>query len=148
MNTINFYRSPDFRTSVIQIKSDVGFITIRIEGKWNPKQRRALGRSIFAQLKPVLGYLRRICLHHLEHWPFDYNRAELRGMNTFKQSDFQSENAKFGLSLRMARLQKGITLRELSQKIGLSRTQLSGIERGLHTPQPSTYKKITEFFNS
>lgn len=47
-------------------------------------------------------------------------------------------------SLRKARISKGLTQQELAKKIGLSRSALSNIELGRHTPQLSIAKKLAK----
>jgi transcriptional regulator with XRE-family HTH domain len=45
-----------------------------------------------------------------------------------------SENNLFGAFLRDKRIQKGLTLRDLAQKINLSHSYLSGVENGKKLP--------------
>ena len=45
-----------------------------------------------------------------------------------------SENNLFGAFLRDKRIQKGLTLRDLAQKINLSHSYLSGVENGKKSP--------------
>jgi hypothetical protein len=103
-----------------------------------------VAKSIFVQLKPLIGNLRNIYLHHLKDVVFDFDRAEMRGLNTFQQSNFGSKSAQFGLKLRLLRLQKGLTLRELASKAGIMSGHLSEIERGLHYPHSKTRNKLSK----
>jgi DNA-binding XRE family transcriptional regulator len=143
--SVKFYRSSDFRTTVISIASEIGFITLRIDGELNAKQRRAIGKSIFVQLKPLLGFLKNVSLHHWDDAAFDFNRADERGLKTFRCAEFRTDSANFALKMRLLRLHRGLTLRELSKNVGLSETHLSEIERGLHVPYASTVKRIKEY---
>lgn len=51
-------------------------------------------------------------------------------------------------SLRNARVKKGFTQLDLAKKVGLSRSALSNIEMGRHTPQLSVAKKIAKELDS
>lgn len=49
-------------------------------------------------------------------------------------------------SLRQARLDKGITLKEMEQSIGINISFLSEIERGLRSPSDLTRIRLNSFF--
>jgi hypothetical protein len=149
MNSINFSRSTDFQTTIIRITCGFGSIQIRIDGyKLRARQRRTIGKAIFVQLKPFIGYLKNVYVHHCDGNPFDFNRAEERGLKTFDQPDFRMNRAQFGFDLRMLRQKRGLTLNEMSKKIGIITSHLSELERGLHNPRKCTLEKIKEFLKS
>ena len=51
-----------------------------------------------------------------------------------------------GQRIRIERQQRRFTLEQLSQKVGLSKSHLSQIERGLALPSVSTLKKVSSVF--
>lgn len=44
--------------------------------------------------------------------------------------------------LRLARLEKGLTLQELSEEVGVTRQALSAYERGEYPPMPEVWEKL------
>ena len=51
----------------------------------------------------------------------------------------------FSGEIKFARLEKSLTLAELSKKIGISKSELSHIENGLRRPTNNNLKKICNF---
>lgn len=51
-----------------------------------------------------------------------------------------------GNAIKELRKEKGLSQRDLAEKAGLTQTSLSQIESGVKRPNPSTIKKITDFF--
>jgi hypothetical protein len=142
MNSILFHRIIESRSTILSISAQPASFTIRIQGHLNPKQRRALARRIFIQLKPLISFLKFVSVDHLDYGAIDFFRSEERGLNPFKQADLQSKNAQFGLNLRLYRQQKGLNLRDFGELVGITASHLSEIERGLHFPHPKTLYKI------
>jgi DNA-binding XRE family transcriptional regulator len=52
--------------------------------------------------------------------------------------------AALGFEIQTIRLKMGITQAELASQLGIRRTHLSDIERGLHLPRNSTLIKLRE----
>ena len=49
-----------------------------------------------------------------------------------------------GVVIKRARLRKRLSQDEVAAKVGISRVQLSNIERGVHVPKFSTVEKLCE----
>ncbi|MFD8967720.1 helix-turn-helix domain-containing protein [Streptomyces sp. NPDC059568] len=52
-----------------------------------------------------------------------------------------------GLAIRRKRIEDGMTLRDLSAKVGMGIDALSLIERGKRQPRPATLKRIANGLN-
>jgi transcriptional regulator with XRE-family HTH domain len=52
-----------------------------------------------------------------------------------------------GYEIRTKRLRLGISQANLARDLGLSRTHLSALERGLYTPQMKTWQKVQTFLS-
>lgn len=51
-------------------------------------------------------------------------------------------------NLKKARLETGLTMRVISQKLGITENYLYMLEIGVRTPSLSLAKKIAEFYNT
>lgn len=50
----------------------------------------------------------------------------------------------FGALVRTARYAQGMSVRELSEKTGITKTQINNIERGSSQPRPTTFTKLVD----
>jgi len=57
-------------------------------------------------------------------------------------------NKKFGKTLSKIRQKKGLSQEALAHSLGLHRTYISQIERGLKSPSLKVIKKIASFFET
>lgn len=48
--------------------------------------------------------------------------------------------------IRQARLEHGLTARQLAMRLGVSSAAVSAWERGISTPSPSRIRELAEFF--
>ena len=51
------------------------------------------------------------------------------------------------LKLKLKRVEKGLTQKELGEKVGISQNSLSMYEAGLHFPRRNVLDKLAEFFD-
>lgn len=56
------------------------------------------------------------------------------------------ENTKFGTIVKLARISKNLTQKELAKELDVSSTIVSFIERGKNFPSERLYKKMYKFF--
>ena len=56
-------------------------------------------------------------------------------------------NMELGVRLKELRIDKGLTLKEVSKKLGITRSALSNYEAGIRQPSFETLKNICEFFH-
>lgn len=59
---------------------------------------------------------------------------------------FFRRNSKFGVRLRMLRLEQGWSQQVLAEKIGRSVASVCGYEQGFHIPEEEALQKMAEVF--
>lgn len=50
----------------------------------------------------------------------------------------------FGALVKSARYAQGMTVKELAEKTGITKTQINNIERGANRPRPATFTKLVD----
>ena len=71
---------------------------------------------------------------------------ERRGLNLFRSTPFESQQAQLGFRIRMERLESGWTQEELARQVGIQSHQISRIERGLCFPHLNTIRRFENVF--
>ena len=105
-------------------------LVLRIEARLSARQRRLLAVTFFRQIRPWLEYFSSSSLHHLEdHW-LTVQREKVRPVRDFGRAAIDEPGGVSGYRIRMRRLNLGWTLQDLAGRTGLSRDQLSRLERG------------------
>jgi hypothetical protein len=139
-----FRRSVYSRSTSFEVTGPLGHLLVRVTSRLAPRQRRELGVAFFRQIRPFLEYFRAAAVTHSESMFRDQFRAEQRGLTLFSASAWESATGRLGFGIRMRRLEKRWSQRDLAIRTGLSDRHLSRIERGLCFPQGATLRRLAK----
>jgi DNA-binding XRE family transcriptional regulator len=112
-------------------------IEFRLHARLPAKARRALMVSLFREVRPWLEMFTGSMMAQSDRW----TSFERPVHHPILESATRSQGA-LGLRIRMLRLERGLTLAQLSEKAGLNLGHLSELERGLLKPRPATLLKL------
>ena len=132
-------------TSVSMTSADTD-LEIKMVSRLEKRERRALTRALVRQLGPFLKQFDQIICDHTSDGMIRSQKAN-RKLRTFHSSLPTSMQGAFGLEIRMRRLALGLSQAQLARKVGMRRSHLSDLERGLHSPKGRIFDALQRFFN-
>jgi transcriptional regulator with XRE-family HTH domain len=53
----------------------------------------------------------------------------------------------FGEKIRRLRMERGVTVKEVCQQVGIPQSRLSELERGVRVPTPGQISSLEKFYN-
>jgi DNA-binding transcriptional regulator YiaG len=142
-----YYRRSIYGLSVLEIRDPETTVEIKVLSLLGKRERRALLRVLFRQIRPYLKDQLGTTLDHSPDGNIRNERNRQRGLQEFSRAINPAEE-RLGFEIRMKRLKLGLTQAQLAARLGLRRSHLSELERGLHRPRPQTRERITDFLIS
>lgn len=119
-------------------------LQIRLVSKLSKRERRTLARSLFTQIKPWMKTITRASIGHASHGLIIDQRNQQRIVRALQSRSIDTPTGRFGFDIRMQRLKLGLSQDEFASKLGINRSHLSRIERGLHLPRTKLQSELTE----
>jgi DNA-binding XRE family transcriptional regulator len=130
------------QTTQIEAIGSLGILDLKIKSKsLSVQQRRLIGVTFIRQIRPWLNFFTTLNLRHWDHMKNHWCTGNY-GIPVFKALPLDTPTGKFGAEIRMRRLQRGWTQRELAKKAGVGSCHLSEIERGLRRPRKRTFERL------
>jgi len=130
--------------SVLDVDGPGFGIEVRLVSRDGKRLRRALLRDFYQKIHPWLkglkeGFQPTAQLDHVACGVIRSKRAMV-GIRIFREGESQE----LGSEIRKLRLKAGLSQEELAQRIGIQRTHLSDIERGIYRPKAETLNDIRD----
>lgn len=110
-------------------------LEIKLLSTLGKRERRALVRGFLNQIKPWLRHFEEVGMTYHEN-------GMLRPVRLFQSQSMHSLRGAIGFKVRMARLKYGLSQAQLAKQVGIYRSHLSDIERGLFLPRASTRERL------
>ena len=131
------------RTSILELSGSVAHLTLRIQSRMAPKQRRMIAVTFLKQIRPWLSYFQGAKLTHLgEGYLPNFARDQNQALLLRQFPGIQTSESQFGFEVRMQRLKMGLSQEKLAAMIKTSPCRISLIERGMVQMRKSTMQKI------
>jgi DNA-binding XRE family transcriptional regulator len=129
-------------TTQIEAIGSLGILDLKIKSKsLSVQQRRLIGVTFVRQIRPWLNFFTTLNLRHWDHMKHHWCTKNY-GIPVFKSRPLDTPTGRLGAEIRMRRLQRGWTQRELAKKAGVGSCHLSEIERGLRRPRKRTFERL------
>lgn len=119
------------RISVLSVPGPTANISLKIECRLPPRQRRTIALAFFRHLRPWVEHMRSASIGHVEEYLPNFARDESRTLSLNSLETYEEDPVKFGFKVRMRRLNLGLSQLDLSLRTGLAINRISLIERGL-----------------
>lgn len=135
-----------FGMSYLEISTAKLDIELKLLSRMDRRERRAILRAFFQQIRPWLQNLDlnrdpRAQLDHVGTGVIRSARAR-RGLTPFRVAPMSSEDGAFGYEIRMRRLELGWSQADLARRVGIRRSHLSDLERGIHHARRETLQQL------
>lgn len=117
-------------------------IALEIRGGESRQGQRTMALAVFRRIKPIL---RQILFSNVKQWqPWPSGGRCFRRYDPvlFQAPEMVTPEERRGFEIRLQRLKRGWTLRELAAASGVSHSRISRIERGRVVSRPTTYRRI------
>ena len=121
---------------------------LKLLSKLSKRERRALIRTFLVQIKPWLRHFTRAAIDHADDGLIRRRRATQRGISVPDCEKITSLSGIVGYEIRKNRLKLGISQSEVAHRLGMHRTHLSDLERGVHLPNSRTRTALDREFSA
>ena len=113
-------------------------LEIKVVTHRGKRERRALLLSFFRQIRPWLKHVTHVACDHTSDGIIRSAKYRNNHVGMVKTASLSSLSGAVGYEIKMQRLKLGLTQAAVARAIGIQRTHLSDIERGIHLPRPET----------
>lgn len=117
---------------------------LEVSERLSSRQRRVMVNSFLRHMRPWLEHFHKGTILHggkgIPNFTEEYARVD-RWMKKHRE-DVPIQAQEVGIRLRIRRLELGYTQVELARRARVSRTQLSGIEKGAISPRADTLHRL------
>lgn len=129
----------------LEIETESFALQLQLISEMNQRERSLIARSFFQWVKPWLEQVTRVThvsMDHTGHAAHISLKSRNRKLREFRISAIDTPAGKLGYEIRMRRLKIGRSQAELAGAVGIQRSHLSALERGLYRPKPGTLTQI------
>jgi DNA-binding XRE family transcriptional regulator len=141
---MRFKRRNEYGITTLELNGTEMDLQIKLVSKLGKKERRAVARSFLQQIRPWIKCFTRSEIYHSVNRRQDLASSETSALSPFEAKPLQARSGAIGFQIRMKRLKLGQSQSLLAEQLGIRRSHLSDIERGLHLPHPRTRLKIEQ----
>ena len=128
----------------VRLSGPTAEIRMIVREELNARQRRVITNSFFRHMRSWLDFFNEGTLRHQGSGFLDIDR-DLDRMSRWMSRNVQEvpiQDQAIGLTIRMRRLELGLTQVELARRAGVNRSHLVEIEKGSRRPRADTLFKI------
>lgn len=145
---LRFHRNEPYGMSTLELSGPHSELHLKFLSQLGKRERRAILRGLLVQLRPWLHQFTKMSLDHSRDGLIRTKRARERNLQPFQAHDLSTLSGSYGNQIRMTRLERGYSQTQLAQAVGIRRSHLSAIERGIHLPQNKTRQALEEALKS
>jgi DNA-binding XRE family transcriptional regulator len=120
---------------------------LKILSQLDRRERRHVIRTFLTQIKPWLKRFKTGAIDHTSKGVILDQRVVARGVSTSECAPVHSAIGGLGFEIRMKRLELGLSQGQLSRKLGIRRSTLSNLERGIHLPNYRTCEELAKILD-
>jgi len=142
ISTIQVKRFHSYGMTTLQMRGPDTDIDLKLVSRLSKRERRAIVRSFLSQIRPWIGHFSTAAIDHSDDGNVRNRQAICRGVRATKARPLSTISGAFGFEVRMKRLELGTTQAALAESLGIRRSHLSDIERGIYLPNPRTRSEI------
>jgi len=135
---VRVQRKNEYGMTTLSLRGPDSEIELRIVSRASRRERRNFVRTFLIQIRPWLERFRDPEISHSGRGPVPGRRVGRDTINLFQSASMATLSGSAGYVIRKKRIELGLTQTELAQGIGIHRSHLSDIERGIHLPHPKT----------
>ena len=140
-----YQRSSDYGMTSLEVETEEFALQLQLISEMGKRERRLIARSFFQWVKPWLkqvARVTRVSVDHAGHAAHISVKSRERQMKEIQAAPIDSPAGALGYEIRMKRLRIGRSQAELARAVGIQRSHLSAIERGLYHPHAETLNRI------
>jgi DNA-binding XRE family transcriptional regulator len=141
---IRLKRHRQYGMTTLILRGPDSELELKLVSRENLRERRAFVRSLLTQIRPWLEHFKKPIISHS---PTGRVRIHPRGRSDIKVFDarpIETNGGAYGFQIRRQRNRLGLSQATLAAYIGIRRSHLSDIERGIHRPSAKTHLAISE----
>lgn len=136
---IRTHRFPRYRLSTLELTGPELTLEIKFLSQMSVAETRTIARGLLSALRPWL--------HYFKHTGFtNDSRGVARGLT--KSISPANPTSHLGFEIRMKRLKLGLSQTEFAEKMGITRSHLSDLERGLYAPRARLKQDLERIFRT
>lgn len=135
---MRFKRFDGYGMTTLELSGPDMAMELKLVSRQLPRERRAVVRQFFQQLKPLLKHFDRRVVDHSPGGVRRLRNLE-RGVDAFSSGKHET----LGFEIRMKRLSLGLSQEQFAKQIGIQRSHLSDLERGLCHPRKKLREKLS-----
>ncbi len=128
--------------TTLYLMGEASEVQVRILSKASRHERRAFLRVLLAQIRPSLKYFTASALSDSGQGKISENVLNRSQVHVAQSGDLTTLSGAWGYEIRTKRTKLGLSQAELASILGMGRSHLSELERGLHHPHVKTRRKI------
>ena len=137
-------RNNQYGMTTLELSGAEMDVQIKLVSKLGKSARRTVVRSFLRQIRPWIEHFNRTDIHHSENRRVIEESPEGRKLKPFQSRSIESPQGALGYEIRMTRLKLGLSQVRLAAELGIQRSHLSDIERGMYYPHLRTRLKLQE----
>jgi len=145
--TINLKRPNKHGITILELNGPDGSLEVKFISRLSKRERRAVIRSFLIQIRPWIRHFSAGAISHSEYGVIRDRRTIRRGIKDSRAEPLSSMSGALGFGIRMRRLELGLSQSELAGMVGIQRTHLNALERGLYLPNSKTRTEIKRVLN-
>jgi DNA-binding XRE family transcriptional regulator len=139
---MRFHRRNEYGMTTLELTGPEIDVQIKLVSKLGKRERRTMARSFLQQIRPWTKCFTRTELHHSVNRRPPVERKISGSIVPFESKTLHARAGAVGFEIRMSRLKLGQSQAQLAEQLGIRRSHLSDIERGIHLPHRKTRIKL------
>lgn len=131
----------DLAMTTLRVQSRDSDLEIKIVSRLGRREQRLWIRQLWQHIRPALERLNPVDTIHFNHNANGFSRSRLlrfHRFRAFRSAPLATVRGNVGAEIRSQRLKLGLTQQALAPQLGIQRSHLSDLERGLHKPNAET----------